>query len=92
MLGGIGGRLTVETLPEDAHSGQKHQKDEQRGGDEHPAPAPVKDAAAIFLIICHNVLLWRNDSFHPYYSTAPARATREEKFLYSGGLPLRFLL
>ena len=72
MLGGIGGRLTVETLPEDAHSGQKHQKDEQRGGDEHPAPAPVKDAAAIFLIICHNVLLWRNDSFHPYY-TAPLR-------------------
>ena len=72
LLGGIGGRLTVETLPEDAHSGQKHQKDEQRGGDEHPAPAPVKDAAAIFLIICHNVLLWRNDSFHPYY-TAPPR-------------------
>ena len=72
LLGGIGGRLTVETLPEDAHSGQKHQKDEQRGGDEHPAPAPVKDAAAIFLIICHNVLLWRNDSFHPYY-TAPLR-------------------
>ena len=72
LLGGIGGRLTVETLPEDAHSGQKHQKDEQRGGDEHPAPAPVKDAAAIFLIICHNVLLWRNDSFHLYY-TAPLR-------------------
>ena len=88
-LGGRG-RFAVETLPEDAHSGQQHQKDEQRSGDEHPAPAPMKDAAAVFLIISHSALLKCRSCSPLLYSSAPARATRRGKIPISMGSALAF--
>ena len=49
-----------------------HSYDNMDHAKQSPAAAlAMKDAAAIFLIICHNVLLWRNGYFRPYYTAQP---------------------